>query len=145
MHIPNGAWVLVADGERFLPMSNHGDAELLDLRVIDHAEVENPPTHEQGTDRPGRFDDAGPGRSAVSETDWHALEKARFASEVAERLRRWALAGRFDHLVVVADPRTLGELRSGYHKTVAERTVRELDKDLTRLPIDEIERVLAAA
>lgn len=145
MHIANGTWVLVADGERFLMLRNQGDAERLDLRVVEHAEVDNPPTREQGTDRPGRLSDAAPGRSAVEVTDWHALEKARFAADMADRLRRWALDGRFDRLVVVADPRTLGELRAGYHKAVAERLTGEVDKDLTQFPVEKIERVLLSA
>ena len=78
MRLANGTWVLVLDGEKFLLLRNQGDADIMDLRVIDHEEVENPPTREQGTERPGRLNDPGPGRSAVEQTDWHALEKERF-------------------------------------------------------------------
>ncbi len=53
MLIGNGTWVLVADGEKFLLLSNHGDEDIIDLRVVRHGEVENPPTHVQRTDRPG--------------------------------------------------------------------------------------------
>jgi protein required for attachment to host cells len=143
MRIGNGTWVLVADGEKYLLLSNHGDAELLDLRILRHGEADNPPTHVQGTDRPGRLDDAGgPGRSAVEDTDWHRLEKERFAKDLAERLRRWALGNQFRHLVIVADPRTLGVLRPELHKAVTERLDGEVDKDLTRMPVPEIEAVL---
>jgi protein required for attachment to host cells len=146
MRIDNGTWVLVADGEKYLLLRNRGDAELVDLRVIRHGETENPPTHAQGTDRPGRMDDpGGPGRSAVQETDWHRLEKERFARDLAERLRLAALAGRFGSLVLVADPRTLGVLRPELHKAVTERLAGEVDKDLTGMPVPEIEKALKAA
>jgi protein required for attachment to host cells len=145
MKLANGTWVLVLDGEKYLLLRNRGDEELMDLRVIAHEEADNPPTREQAADRPGRLNDPGPGRSAVEETDWHALEKTRFALDMAERLRSWALDNRFDALVVVADPRTLGALRPAYHRTVAERIVAELDKDLTNLPVPELERALNAA
>jgi protein required for attachment to host cells len=145
MRIENGTWVLVADGEKFLLLRNNGDAELVDLRVIRHGDVDNPPTHEQGTDRPGRLDDPGSGRSAVEATDWHRLEKQRFAKDLTERLRGWALDNRFAALVLVADPRTLGVLRPELHKTVRERLVGEVDKDLTQMPIEAIEAVLKAA
>jgi protein required for attachment to host cells len=144
MRIEKGAWVLVADGEKYLLLENVGNHQRLDLQVIRHREVESPPTREQGTDRPGRFDDPGPGRSAAEETDWHRLGKERFAKDLAERLRGWALGNRFDALVLAADPRTLGVLRPALHKAVAERVVGEVDKDLTRMPVDEIERVLQA-
>lgn len=145
MHIPHAAWVVIADGEKYLLLRNKGDDDLLDLRVIDHDEIANPPTREQGTDKPGRFDDAGPGRSAVQDTDWHQLEKERFAEELGERLRRWALENRFDALVVICDAATLGVLRKTYHKAVESRLVGEVAKDLVNHPIDAIERALAAA
>jgi protein required for attachment to host cells len=146
MRIENGTWVLVADGEKFVLLRNDGDREILDLRVIRHGEIDNPPTHEQGTDRPGRLDNPGaPGRSAVEETDWQRLEKERFAKDLADRLRSWALENRFSALVVVADPRTLGVLRAELHKAVRERLTGEVDKDLTQMPVDEIEAVLKAA
>jgi protein required for attachment to host cells len=145
MRIGNGTWVLVADGEKFLLLRNDGNAQRVELRVIRHGEVDNPPTREQGTDQPGRFDDPAAGRSAVEETDWHRLEKERFAKELAERLRAWALDNRFEALVLAADPRTLGVLRPALHKAVTERLVGELDKDLTGMPVPEIEAVLKAA
>ena len=107
--------------------------------------MDNPPTRAQGTDRPGRLDHAAAGPSTVQETDWHRLEKERFAKDLAERLQGWALAGRYGALVLVADPRTLGVLRPELHKAVQERLVAEVDKDLTGMPVSEIEAVLAAA
>jgi protein required for attachment to host cells len=145
MRIANGTWVLVADGEKYLLLRNEGGAGLVDLRVIAHAEQDNPPNREQGTDRPGRLEDPGPGRSAVEETDWHRLAKERFARDLADRLRLWALADRFEALVVAADPRTLGVLRPALHKAVVERLVGEVDKDLTKMPLPEIEEILKAA
>ena len=98
--------------------------------MIGERAVENPPTREQGTDRPGRFDNAAAGPSTAEPTDWHRLEKERFAKDLAERLRLWALDDRFRSLVLVADPRTLGLLRAELHKTVVERLAGEIDKDL---------------
>lgn len=145
MRIEKGAWVVVADGEKYLLLENVGNHQRIDLQVIRHREVESPPTREQGTDQPGRFNDPGPGRSAAEETDWHRLGKERFAKELAEQLRLWALGNRFDALVLAADPRTLGVLRPALHKAVAERVVGEVDKDLTRMPVGEIERILQPA
>lgn len=146
MKLATDTWVMIIDGEKFILLRNHGDESILDLRVITHNEIRNPPTREQGTDRPGRLYDAGPGaKSAVAETDWHALEKERFAKDIADRLRDWAMQNRFQALVVVADPQTLGTIRPQYHKTVTDRLVAELDKDLTNMPIESIEKVLSAA
>jgi protein required for attachment to host cells len=146
MKFSHGTWVLVVDGEKFLLLRNEGDRGIMDLRVIDHDEIRNPPTREQGSERPGRMPDAGaPGRSAVEQTDWHALEKERFAHDMADRLRGWALDNRFDALFVCAAPRTLGAMRPEYHVEVVQRLVGELDKDLTGMPVDRIQKVLEAA
>jgi len=144
MDIPYEAWVLVADGEKFLLLQNEGDREYPNLKVITHEEIENPPTREQGTDRPGRYEDVGVGKSAVEQTDWHWLEKERFVKDLAEKLQNWALHDRFSKLIIVAPPKILGVLRSNLHEKVAERVFGEVDKDLSNHTIDNIERVLVA-
>jgi protein required for attachment to host cells len=145
MKLAHDTWVLVLDGEKFLMLRNQGDEQLINLEVLDHEEIRNPPTREQGTERPGRMSDVGLGNSAVGQTDWHALEKERFASDIAGRLKDWALKNRFDKLVVCADPKTLGNIRPEYHVEVERRIVAEIAKDLTSIPVDEIERILLAA
>jgi protein required for attachment to host cells len=45
-------------------------------------------------------------------------------------------------LVVVAPPRTLAELRGAFHDDVKARIVAELDRDLTKRSVGDIERHL---
>ena len=87
-------WVLVADGEKALFLRNEGDADYPHLQVVREMHEDNPPTHEQGTDRPGRLTDGSdPHRSAVQDTDWHRIAKERFADEIADRLYKMAHRG----------------------------------------------------
>ena len=81
----------------------------------------------------------------MEETDFHQLEEDRFAADTAQGLRNLALRNEFEHLVVVAPPRTLGELRKHYHKEVENRLAGEIAKDLTGHAIPEIEQALLAA
>ena len=60
--LPGGAWVVVADGEKALFLTNVGDMEDMNLVVRKKEEHENPPTGEWAADRPGRFND-GPRHS----------------------------------------------------------------------------------
>ncbi len=145
MKLPNNSLVLVADGRKLLFLRNHGNESTMDLQLEAHQEQQNPPTREQGTDAPGQISLGGGRRSAMEQTDFHQIEEDRFASEAAEILRDRALSGDFKTLVVVAPPRTLGELRKHYHKEVASRIVQELDKDLTGFPISDIEAALVRA
>lgn len=143
MQLAKGTWVLVADGEKYLIYRNEGDEFQTDLGLVRVTELDNPPTREQGTDRPGRMPDPGPGgRSAMEPTDWHRIEKERGLADLAERLDGWARRGRFEALVVIADPRSLGVLRDELSPQVKERVVAEINKDLTNQTVDRIEAAL---
>jgi protein required for attachment to host cells len=144
--IPYNALVFVGDGEKALILRNEGDAEALDLKTEEVFTDRNPPTHEQGTDRPGRaFSSVGAGRSSVTQTDWHRLEKHKFTDEVSATLERIVRQRGVEALVVVAPPRTLADLRKAFHPDVKKKIIAEIDKDLTKFPIDQIEKHLANA
>ncbi|MDW4499837.1 host attachment family protein [Sulfitobacter sp. D35] len=139
----NETWILVADGEKALFLRNEGDADYPNFQVERQEEQENPSTGEQGAHPPGRMHDGGPGqKSALSDTDWHALEKERFAHDLADMLYKMAHKGRFDRIVLVASSTVLGELRDKLHQEVTERVVGEIDKVLTNHPLDEIEKLV---
>ena len=56
-----------------------------------------------------------------------------------------AIAGEIDEVLVIADPKTLGEMRRHYHKELEQRLAGELDKAIANEPIPTIERVIANA
>lgn len=142
--LKTGDWVLIADSEKALFLENVGDEIDYNLEVRRKREQENPPSGIQGANRPGRQRDDGPGQySALDDTDWHELEKARFADDLAEKLYERAHRGDFRRIVLVADPTTLGRLRQKLHKEVAEKVIAETAKDYTNMPLDEVEKRLA--
>lgn len=141
--IDHDAWVMVGDGEKALFLRNEGDATHPNLEVMDVMEQDNPRTSEQGTDRPGRaFSSMGSRRSAMQETNWHKLEKHRFAKEIADTLYTAAHKGQYSKLVIAAPPMIMGDIRKALHKEVSDKVVAEVSKDLTNMPAHEIERVL---
>jgi protein required for attachment to host cells len=143
LSIDHGAWVMVGDGEKALFFRNEGDGIYPNLEVLNVLEQENPRTGEQGTDRPGRaHSSVGMHRSAMQETNWHKLEKHRFAKEIADVLYTAAHRGRYSKLVIAAPPMTMGDIRKALHKEVSDKVVAEISKDLTNMPKDEIERAL---
>lgn len=146
LKLKHGAWVVIADGEKALFLKNAGDATDPNLSVVAEMREENPPTREQGTDRPGRYND-GPSahRSAVDDVDWHRLAKERFADEIADRLYAMAHRGDFDQVVLVAPPLVLGEMRKKLHKEVGDKVIGEVAKTLTNHAIPDIEKLLMAA
>lgn len=160
MQVPHNAFVLVADGRKSLFFRNEGDGEYPNLKVESAEEKPNPKDSDQKTDLAGGASStqgggnspqiAGSGTFAASggsmdETDYHQQEEDRFAAEIADMLKKRALANEFDKLIVVAPPKTLGELRKHYHKEVESRLAGELAKDLTGHPVPEIEKALVNA
>ncbi len=144
--IPAGAWVLIADGEKALFTCNTTDAQNPHLAVQRVEELDNPPTREQSASAPGRRSDGpGDGRSAMEETDWHRLAKERFAVELAKLLYGQVQSGAFEKLVIVAPPRTLGELRPQLHSDVKARIVGEVSKDFTNHPLTTVEKLVSEA
>ena len=158
MQIPHNAYVLVADGTKMLFFRNEGDADFPKLEVEAERQQDDPKDSDQGRSEPGRTfssnrgdprtggygSTVGAARSAYSETDFHQLQKDNFAHEAADMLKKKALANEFEKLIIVAPPATLGELRKHYHKEVEARLAGEVAKDLTNMPVAEIEKILQA-
>lgn len=143
--LKNGTWVVIADGEKALLTENITDAKDPNLRVVRKTQQDNPKDIDQSANRPGRMHDGGAGqRSAMEDTDWHELAKERFADDLADLLYGYSHKGAFDHVVIVAPPATLGELRDKLHKEVAAKVVGEIDKTLTNHPLSEIEKIVKA-
>jgi len=145
MLIPHQALILVADGRKYLLIRNAGDSSHPDLVVEAHREQELHSNQELGTDQPSSsFASSGGGRRAsIAMTDFHQLEEDKFASATADILLKKAHAGEFDKLIVVAPPRTLAELRRHYDRSLTECILAEIDKDLTKHPLAEIQEILA--
>ena len=142
--IPHDAIVFVGDGQKALFLRNIGDEKFPNLTTQRVFADPDPPTRDQGTDRPGRvFQGGSVTRSAVETTDWHELEKERFADSTAAALEKLVRSEKVKALIIVAPPRTLAELRRAFHPDVKKAIVAEIDKDLTRHPVGDIEKHLA--
>jgi protein required for attachment to host cells len=144
--IPHDAYVFIGDGRKALLLRNAGDAQSPNLKTELVFENDNPPTREQGTDKPGRsFASVGNRRSAMDQADWHELEEQRFAKQIADTLQVLVREKNIAALVIAAPPKILAGLRKSMHQEVEKVIIAEVDKDLTNQPVDAIEKVLTAA
>jgi protein required for attachment to host cells len=133
MLLPKGATVAVADGEKLRLFTNSGDEGALKLTALPDADVDG--------DHSGS--DTGHSSSAANPNDSQQAEDG-FAIGIADILNKGAMSNKISHLVVIAAPRTLGELRKHYHKTLSAKLVAEISKDLTGHGIADIEKALNA-
>ena len=134
MQVPQHAVIAVADGEKLILLRNDGDAANVQLtampdEAVDSSKIASGARHSSSS--------ANPDDSQQNEDG--------FTAGVADILNKHVLAGKVKNLIVIAAPRTLGELRKSYHKSLSDVLVGELDKDLTGHSLQDIEKALAAA
>lgn len=128
--IPADAMVVVADGESARVFRNVGADGALSLQQQELVTAQN-------------VDDEGPSGSAPTEQSPQQTDEATFAKQLAHRLNHGALTNAYAHLVLVADPQTLGQMRPQLHKETLQRMHGELAKTFTNSPVHDIERALS--
>lgn len=128
--IPKNAWIVVADGQGARLLRNTGDHNRLKLQQVDTLEPRN-------------IEGEGPSGVAPPEQTGQQTDEATFAKQLANRLNDGALANEYEHLLLVADPQTLGQMRPLLHKETLQRQVGEVAKTLTNTPLKDIERALS--
>ena len=80
-----------------------------------------------------------PNEGEEPRVDWHLFDKKKFAQELATSVNAAALKGSFDKLVLVAPPKTLGDLRGGLNQQAAEKVSAEIPKDYTHVTPKELQ------
>lgn len=133
MNLKNNAFVVVVDGANLKLFKNTGDAGSLKLTEQAAGDVS---TDNKGSGGRHFSSSANP---ADSQQDEDA-----FAAGVADMLNRKVMGGSIEELVVIAAPRTLGELRKHYHKTLTAKLAGEIAKDLTGHSLADIEKAVSA-
>lgn len=145
MKIENGTLVMVADGAKLLLFRNDGDSKYPVLTTLQHEEIADPASRDQGSDAPGHVrQSVGSRSSSYGETDWHDQTEDRFAAHSAQVLEKAMQAEPEAGLVVIAAPRTLGELRKHYGQNTGARLSGEIAKDLAGHSTDDIVEAIAA-
>jgi protein required for attachment to host cells len=99
-----------------------------------------------GRDRPARVkESANATRHAVEpRRDLHEAAKQDFIRTVAAELSALHKQGKFDQLVLIAPAGVLTELRDALTKSTAGIVVKELQKDLTKVPDHDLTQHLAS-
>lgn len=142
LKVPHNALLLVGDGKKALFLRNEGDALSRHLVVESVFEIENPASRAQGSDRPGRVFGRAEShrRSGVQATDLHRLTKDRFAREIVQEIKAYIKTRDVTALILIAPARTLSEFRELLDTDTTAFHVTEIEKDLTKHSIDDIER-----
>ncbi|WP_267382768.1 MULTISPECIES: host attachment protein [unclassified Sphingomonas] len=134
MELGNNAVVAVVDGKNLKLFKNTGTGSTPKLTPL--------PAGDVSTDNKGS---GGRHASSSANPADHQQDEDAFAAGVADKLNKKTMSGGVDHLVVIAAPRTLGELRKHYHKALEAKLAGEIAKDLTGHSVADIEKAIGAA
>ena len=129
---PQNAFVVIASGAEAKFFLNEGTSNNIKLK------------HTGGL-TPANLENEGPSGNRPPESSERETDEATFAKQLAHHLYISAHKGDFDHLVLVADPDTLGEIRPILHQEVTQKITLELGKTLINSSTDDIERSLSTA
>ncbi|UZE49626.1 host attachment family protein [Rhodopseudomonas sp. P2A-2r] len=132
MILPTDTIVAVADGEKLNLFRNTGTETEMSLVAAADQDVE-------------AAVGAGGTNSSSANPDQSRVEEDGFATGIVAMLNQRVLAGKFSNIVIIAAPKTLGEMRKHYHKKLEEALVGEIAKDLTGHSIADIEKSIHAA
>ncbi|MGB7420235.1 MAG: host attachment protein [Erythrobacter sp.] len=135
MKLPQNAHVAVVDGETFLLFRNEGALFEPKLKKEDSPKLDV--TNFSAAVR--KQDDVG---QNLGRTD---LDELGHAAAATEWLNARAVANDLHDVLIIADPKSLGEMRRHYHSELEKRVVGEIDKTLTGQPVDKIEQAIVAA
>ena len=119
MLLPHGTVIAVVDGKDWTLFKNAGNEATPEL-----AEMATPSLVEHNHGSGGRHG------SSSGNPSGHQLDEDAHAAAVGDWINRQVSAHKIEHLVVIAAPRTLGELRHHYSKQVEHVLVGEVAKDL---------------
>ena len=119
MLLPHGTIVALVDGEKFELFRNSGNEAQPELAGMPS------PSLDESRHNAGQRQDSNKGNPSGH----HHLEDSH-AAAVAEWLNQQVLGHKIEHLVIIAAPRTLGEMRRHYHKQLEAVLLVELAKDL---------------
>lgn len=131
MMLPHNTTVAVVDGANLNLFHNSGHEGELALKA-----APSPALHAGNAGSGGRH------YSSSGNPDVHHQEEDGFAAAAAAWLNRQVLDGKIESLMVIAAPKTLGELRKHYHKALAAVLEAELAKDLVGRPVADIEAAI---
>lgn len=139
-------WILLADHQRAHVLSNDGPDRGLQPVTGMEFSAELHRAHDLMTDRLPRSINSQTGiRHAIEpRVDPHRQEAEKFVAQVAHAISSAAARNEFDRLILVAPPRALGELRAMLSPQVHKRIHGELDRDLTRASMADLESHLAS-
>ncbi|MGB3711122.1 MAG: host attachment protein [Erythrobacter sp.] len=135
MKLPQNAHVAVIDGETFLLFRNEG--ALFEPKLKKETSPKLDVTNFSAGIK--HHDDIG---QELGRTD---LEELGYATAATEWLNSKAIANELHDVLIIADPKSLGEMRQHYHSELEKRVVGEIDKTMTNQPTDKIEQAIVAA
>ncbi|MFC2968146.1 host attachment protein [Acidimangrovimonas pyrenivorans] len=137
---PVRTMIVLANEKRFRLLMNEGVGKGL-TEIEDRGREEFPEVETEFSDRPGRntASDGGSRHGFQPHETEREQIRDRFAARLVEEIAAAFDGEGADQLVIAAAPRMLGELRADLSEALRSKISAELDKDLLKIPLTELE------
>jgi protein required for attachment to host cells len=120
MLLPHGAFIALVDGDNLELFRNSGDEAQPALSSVDPPSLH---AHNKGS--------GARHHASSAEPSGHQLDEDAHAAAVADWLNHEVVTNVISHLVIIATPRTLGEMRRHYHERLKAALIGELHKEFS--------------
>jgi protein required for attachment to host cells len=136
---PKETWILVANSSEARFFRREGGHRLVEIATLVHPESRMH-ARDLTSDAPGRaFSSMDSTRHAVSTTvSVKRQESINFAHEVTAYIEAARTGEKIEALYIAASPAFLGILRQCLSPSASGLVKKELDKDITQLPVNEM-------
>ena len=143
MIISRNAWVVVADGGRANIYANVGEIGEVSLKLLRAVDQHNAHKRDNGHDHTSQAAAGlGHSKSAQEPKDPNEALKHDFLQFLIDGLVFDVQSGQCPEIVLIASPAALGDIRQHLPASVKSKIVKEINKDYTHMPANELSKTL---
>lgn len=127
-------WILIADAHRgkIIKYENKKITHVIPtLHSNDIISINN---RDKGHHKPGNATNSN--HFLEPDTPWKWVEKELFCQELTKIINE--NQEKFDSIILIAPPKILGQMRFMLSENVSKKVEKEINKDLTKLPLEEL-------
>lgn len=143
MRINADTLMVMADGQKAIFLKNTASKGGIKLERLCIMSLNTEPSRKLGRDRPGHSQIGSDSRrTSFEQPDYHQIVEDRFLGSVAKGITQFLKIGDFKDIMLIAEPRAIGILRSQMDEATKEFVRSEITKDYLKTKIPDLETYL---
>ncbi len=143
MHIHRNDLLVLVNGSRVIFFENTGDDNHLSLDMVYSLTCKSKRSIDLGRGPAGRVENSAiHGHASFEQTNLHDKAEENFIKTANLAINTYMKNPQYQHLILFAEPSTLGYLRNIMSPEISSKVIKEVAKDYTKLPIVDLEKLI---